>query len=229
MSTRSLTGTRPSGQARRPVYSRHIEVRRRVRIVSTAVLLIASVFVVAPGGLESPRKADAGQWTYPYYWGNGEWLGNSYTTQGNMVAMWQEFLYARYGAWGMGGCGSNCTSQGIPIIDGYWGPDTRNYTLFWQAEFHSIAPQVVADGVVGTNTWNAARYFNLGAPTFVTSNSDYYGYSDLFFQSSYPGYSIAMQYSKVFLTWLTGVISACDAWVVVSSPDISHLFYTYCE
>lgn len=68
-----------------------------------------------------------------------------------MVVLWQEGIRARYH--------DPLKGMSMPAStgDGHYGTATRNYTRFWQAEIHNLSPAVVADGVVGANTWNAAR------------------------------------------------------------------------
>ena len=104
-----------------------------------------------------------------------------------MVGLWQLFLSTRYRATS----GSGFT----PAFTGSFNTATANYTKFWQAE-HAAAGLSV-DGVVGPNTWSAARFFHVPANPYQSGSWKYFQYYD---SDGYPG-QVSLPYAIPYATW----------------------------
>lgn len=158
---------------------------RSVRGWLSAAIVAVTVAVFSATAV----PADAHQWTDPAAWGGGHTIGRTVTVRrGNIVKLWQGMMHARYGGW------AGQYSNGSPKIDGAFGATTENYTLLWQAEHQPISG-IAVDGVVGPQTWNAARWFHLGGPIYVDANWREYRYSD-------HAWYVWFRYARPFATWL---------------------------
>jgi hypothetical protein len=106
--------------------------------------------------------------------------------------MWQKMLHTQFG----GGCPGSygCTYS----TDGVFGTNTHNRTILWQAVYRdNLVPGMSVDGIVGAQTWNAARFFNLHR-VGGNANADYYCYGTCgLYERGFP-----MNYSRPFATWL---------------------------
>jgi hypothetical protein len=100
----------------------------------------------------------------------GDWRGNNTLCRaswcvrnGNLVRLWQSLVWADH------------PSLGTSFIDGGFGTNTHNYTVWWQQQ-----NLLDADGEVGPNTWGRANgkkgiAYPLGDENGVVWNYHYYG------------------------------------------------------
>ncbi len=192
-------------------------------VVAVALAASTAVCLAAP--------ASAGNWTEPYTWGNSEVVGYGYVTYGDNVATWQAMMGAIYGGWTCNGC----YPPGAPQVDGAFGPRTRDYTVWWQTQIQAIAPQVVADGIVGTNSWNASRWFYLGKVQFNDpgpyNGNDWYVWGGTMgadgFSVRYPG--ILMLDATAFATWLVSNPMCYQRGnTIIGSPHYSSIWSYNC-
>jgi len=114
---------------------------------------------------------------------------------GNMVGVWQAVMWADDTS--ITGGGNTTTSCDV---DGQFGPNTANWTEWWQID-HSLS----ADGYVGPNTWSHASVFlNYDGSLII-----YQGFGDnLYFTrgSASPGYySWSWNNSPYYYTGYTGI------------------------
>ena len=90
------------------------------------------------------------------------------------VVLWQNILWADYGPQ----IGGTCNS----FVDGQFGPNTRNWTIYWQThalvDHHDYPSSIGVDGRVGSQTWGAAakhyvdsRYHGLGGRAFLLTEN----------------------------------------------------------
>jgi hypothetical protein len=172
-------------------------VKRRGALALAAVSLVVALVA----GTASP--AGAGQWTEPTTWGSGTTIGTSATNYGNVVGVWQLFLSTRYRP--------TSGSPFTPSFTGVFTTTTSNYTKVWQLE-HAAAGLSV-DGIVGPNTWAAARFFHVGANPYQGGGWKYFQYVDL---DGYPG-SVPLPYTTVFGTWF---FRACPAYASASGAKL---------
>lgn len=129
---------------------------RASKIAGAAVAAIAAATApVVP--FSSPRLAAATPFDNDGAWSDEHTLGYGVgVTQGDVVGLWQHILI------------SSDTSMPGQYMTEVFGPKTRDYTTWYQAT-HGIT----ADGVVGPQTWNAARWW-VGQPTVpCTTDCDY--------------------------------------------------------
>lgn len=129
----------------------------RVRKLLRRVCVVASTVALSLGLLSSPAAADqiVGGWE-----DNHTICYGCSVSQGNLVALWQSILNSSVS--GLGDC--------YYFVDGYFGPNTAAATRRWQA-----ARGLVADGIVGPQTWSKARSY-LGK-NHSDATYDYYYYS----------------------------------------------------
>lgn len=160
----------------------------RVRKVLVSLVLTAGLLGVG----SSPPVAAHG-WTDPDSWAGSHTIGVGYSvSSGNIVKLWQRAMAIRY--------------YGSPVADGYFGTTTKNYTLFWQAE-HQPFTGIAVDGVVGPQTWNAARFFHVGAPTWTSASWHKYAYED-------GGGYFVLAYARPFATWfLTRCVTRYNGYI----------------
>jgi hypothetical protein len=161
-----------------------------------ALAMALVVFV----SLVPSRRASASEWTEPKSWGGGPTLGVSQTNAGNLVKLWQGFLDARFDGWFYDG-------GPTPSLDGTFGPTTRNYTILWQTQYG-----LTADGVVGPNTWNRARWFNLKTEASPDPNWASYRYHD-------DAGDVYLDFARPYATWLK---PWCDVEYHITTPQIDH-------
>lgn len=69
-------------------------------------------------------------------------------------------------------------------------------TAVWQSHHYNLT----VDGVVGTNTWNAARFWHLGPVQWQDATWKAYYYTDT---SQGSGYSDAVYFYKPWAIWKT--------------------------
>jgi hypothetical protein len=131
---------------------------RRMR--RTVLVLLTSLVLVAGLGVSAASAHPA----------TGDWRGNNTLCKaswcvrnGNLVRMWQALVYADH------------PSLGPEFIDGGFGPNTHNYTVWWQQQFG-----LHADGEDGPNTWGMAHTrkgpaYPLRDENGVTWHYHYYG------------------------------------------------------
>lgn len=177
--------------------------------LSIGIVVITTMFIMT-------GAAGASDWVEPRTWGASEYVGYGYTTAGDNVALWQGIQQSSYGGWGPGSCGS-CQAR----TDGYFGQVTRNYTIIWQTQMKTLVPSLTPDGVVGTQTWNAARFFYL-SPSFD------YGYAHYFTYNRAGIDPFAIQYNSYYTAWLTSNPFFCSDMVLIGSPHISPVWYQTC-
>jgi hypothetical protein len=188
--------------------------RRRIgeMLGASSLALVALVAFSLPAG--------AGQWTEPYTWGSGDVVGDNYVHQGNIVAVWQSMMSLTYGGW----CKpfQGCTNQ----IDGKWGPITKNYTIWWQAQMHSIAPGVTQTGNVDAASWNASRWFFLGPGT-----PDRSGNGNVYYWWNPNGGTniLPIMDSTGYATWLVTNCYGLYPYVIIGDPHIDTLWNSICN
>lgn len=165
--------------------------RMRYCVASATVVLV----------LLQANPATGGEWTEPSTWGGGPTISVTQNSSGNLVKLWQNMLDARFNGWYYEGGPS-------PAVDGHFGTVTKNYTILWQTQWG-----LPADGVVGPQTWNRARLFNLGRPTAESSaNWDVYQYTD---QQG----TVDVRFAKPYQTWLK---QWCGKNYHITTPQIDH-------
>jgi hypothetical protein len=180
---------------------------RTARVVVVGVLF-AAVALLAPG------TASAHQWTEPNSWGNSHTLGRDFLNRGSVVALWQGMLHVQFA----GGCPASfgCTYA----TDGVFGSNTENRTVLWQAVYHNtLVPSLSVDGIVGPQTWNVARFFNLHK---VNENAD-----NVFYDYGSTGTrDIGMRFVKPLATWLA------DGWgcqyELIDHPTVREAWLVEC-
>jgi hypothetical protein len=184
------------------------------RNATRAVLLTVVVAVLA---LAAPGPASAHQWTEPSSWANSHTLGQNYLDRGSVVALWQRMVHVQFG----GGCAGThgCTYR----TDGVFGTNTHNRTILWQAVYRdNLVPGLAVDGIVGPQTWNAARFFNLHR---VGENTNFvfhdYGPNDSVYERGF-----SMPYAKGFATWLAEGWG-CDA-EIIDHPTVRDTWLRSC-
>jgi hypothetical protein len=181
-------------------------VRRTV--VVGIVLMVLSI--AASGG------AGASDWVEPFSWGSSEVIGVGYVAVGDNVGLWQGIQQSTYGGWAPG-----FAPGSIAKTDAQFGSITRNYTILWQTQMRALVPTLATDGVVGTQTWNAARFFGLGQPFFSGSNAIY-----TYNRNGVDPFLIA--YNSVFTAWLTQNPFFCSTYATVGSPHVSWIWFQNC-
>lgn len=183
---------------------------RTARVVVIS-LLFAAAALLAPG------TASAHQWTEPNSWANSHTLGVNYVNRGSVVALWQRMVHVQFG----GGCAGShgCTYR----TDGVFGSNTHNRTILWQAVYRdNLVPGMTVDGIVGPQTWNAARFFNLHR---VNENANYvfyaYGPNDSIYDRGF-----GMPFVKPFATWLAAGWG-CES-EIIDHPVIARTWLQSC-
>lgn len=187
------------------------------RLLPAKVGRKVAILIVLPLALLGALAAPAGAhpWTEPAAWSGGHTIGQySTVNQGGIVATWQSFIHDRYGGFGNGSC-TGCPDR----TDGIFGSRTGSYTSLWQWEHQAVVPSLVADGVVGPQTWDAARFFHLGSPAGTWGGWTHYAYSD----------SVAatpMGRAPAFATW--GVSPCSTAYDGINHPGVPAQFFWNC-
>lgn len=180
-----------------------------IRILLTGLVFTGLAFV-------APGTASAHGWTEPNSWAGSHTLGRNHLDRGSVVAMWQKMIHAQFG----GGCEGlgGCTYK----TDGIFGTNTHDRTIVWQAFYRaSLVPGMSVDGVVGPQTWNAARFFNLHR-VGGDRNFDYHCYGTCgVYETGFP-----MSFAKGYATWLASGW-ACDL-EVIDHPTVRNAWMRSC-
>jgi hypothetical protein len=165
----------------------------------------------------SATQASAHQWTDPASWGGGHTISTSAGISGNVVKVWQMALATRFSGWCFGPC------TGYPSISGGgFGPVTSNYTQLWQAQ-HSFAGLAV-DGIVGPQTWNAMRFFHVGASTGSYGGWVYYTYTDTY-TGNPANRTFGFDYAQPYATWFAHYCT--DSTYQINHPVNDQYLYGY--
>lgn len=179
---------------------------------------VASAVLVTALALITPTPASAHGWTEPNAWSGGHTLGVSHLDRGSVVALWQRMVHVQFG----GGCPGlhGCTYK----TDGIFGQNTRNRTILWQAVYRdNLVPGLAVDGIVGPQTWNAARFFNLVMDTGSNPNVVYYDYGP---NDSVMERGFSMVYVPGYATWLA------EGWEcereIIDHPTVRHTWLQAC-
>jgi hypothetical protein len=186
-------------------------LEKTVTYRNTIRAFVATV-VLAALTLVAPTPASAHGWTEPNAWAGGHTLGVNYLDRGSVVALWQRMGHAQFG----GGCPGSvgCTYR----TDGIFGQNTHNRTILWQAVYKDVVPDMVVDGIVGAQTWNAARFFNLRR-TSENAGWVYHDYGP-------SARDFGMSYAKPFLTWFSAGWS-CRA-DIIDHPTVRDAWLNSC-
>lgn len=178
-------------------------MRRILRGFTLAAALVVAAIAIAPA------PAGAVEWTEPSTWGAGLQLSTTGNNDGNVVKLWQHILHVRFGGWCSPG---ECS----PDISGHFGSITKNYTTLWQTQ-HGLT----ADGIVGNNTWNTARWLHLGPKVYIDSSWYWYEYRDI--QSVWY---VDIRFARPYATWL---MRWCGTNYHVTAPQISAGYFSNCD
>jgi hypothetical protein len=136
--------------------------RGAVRAVGLAPLLAVALLVASM----STASANT-PWTFGHGWaGESHYAGQGYITNANTVGTWEEVMIKRF-------------NVGLFTNDGIWsGAAETWWTNVWQSNHASITPGLSVDGIVGPQTWAAARFWHLRF-SFAYTNWEVHTYTDL--------------------------------------------------
>lgn len=135
--------------------------RRSLRAVAAVPLIAAALLLASP----APASANT-PWVSGHGWsGESHLAGQGYITDANTVGVWEQALIMRIGI-------------GWFTHDGVWGGNPETWwTNVWQSDHAAITPGLAVDGIVGPQTWSAARFWHLRyASTY--QNWETYLYTD---------------------------------------------------
>lgn len=151
---------------------------RRIGTPKRAVATLGLAMVLVIGAMAIP--AHAVHWTLGYAFGNTDVLCYGCPkSNSNAAGFWEQALVSH---WGLPGTG----------VDGVFDGGTTVLTQGWQTD-HGLT----ADGVVGSNTWNAARFWHVGQyPKWDDGTWQYWPYND-------GGRGPALFVWKPWTTWYT--------------------------
>jgi hypothetical protein len=136
---------------------------------------MATVAVVMGVILSGQQSASAETWAFGHGWqGNRSLVGTNYATAGKAVGLWKNILVATFG------CGA-VPMPSAPGAQNWYGNAEQWYTTLWQQKYNVPNP----DGVVGPNSWAAARWYNLKR-FYVDGDYEYYVYIDAFTRAQLP-------------------------------------------
>ena len=137
--------------------------RRRRRLLRAAFAVAAAVTII---GL-TPQPASAGPWAFGHGWqGETMLIGRDHESSGSLFRIWQDILRARYG-------------PDLVHDNPSWTNEEQYWTIVYQRE-HGVAD----DGVVGPQTWGAARYVHLRFSS-MGGDWEYYVWQDRFALDGY--------------------------------------------
>lgn len=180
----------------------------RVLLATLAAIMITSSVVTA----RAPAVA-AHPWSGASSWGSNHTIGIGYLANGNIVGTWQRMAHAQNGGW----CWSNAGCE-YPT-DGQFGQKTKNHTILWQTQYKQLVPSLVVDGIVGPQTWDTARFFNLRR-AWSDANFDVYRYGPTGDRGFY------MDYVKPYAVWRISPWD-CD-FTLIDHPSVHPTFSMAC-
>lgn len=162
------------------------------RVARKGTLLLTAL-VLAATPLIAPSTAGAEVWAFGAAWnGEGHYMGVSYVSSGNAVGVWEQVLINRYDF--------QCTHNGtFTSCEDTW---TEEYQ-----DDHGVT----VDGVVGAQTWSAARWWHLSLDT------DWGDWEDWIMQD--VGYSTYERYAP-WDGWMAGPYD-CD-WYLDEFETVDH-------
>lgn len=132
---------------------------------AVAVLVGTAAAASAAASVAGAPAVSAAGFDNDSIWSDEVQLQNGGTVHsGNVVGMWQEILSAEFGL-------------GEANVDGTFGTGTANYTAVYQNYYG-----ITADGIVGAQTWNVARFVTgttISSTPCTTCYYDYGGGPDL--------------------------------------------------
>lgn len=192
--------------------------RRRVRSMRGSV----AVMILLIGGLIGSVSVDAHPWTGSSSWGSYTHLIGMppHLSVGGTSAAWQRMLHATYGGYGSG------LSPVPRRTDGVFKSVDRDLTLVYQAQAKAIVPSMMVDGIVGSQTWNFSRFFNLKL-TDAYSYYREYCYSANGYTCGYRDPGVRMRYVDGYEVWLIDTWG-CNGYVTIDHPSIPAQWFENC-